>query len=72
MMTENKSLRVSSINRLAEAGELTKLWLPVVSSRVPAGFPSPADNYIEKTLISTNGWSETSSPPSSFALRAIR
>lgn len=32
------------------AGQLTKLDIPLFNGKVSAGFPSPADDYIEKTL----------------------
>ena len=40
-------MRVTGIYGLDQS---TKLELPLFSSRVPAGFPSPGDDYIDQTL----------------------
>ncbi len=40
-------MRVTEIYSLDQS---TKLELPLFSSRVPAGFPSPGDDYIDQTL----------------------
>jgi len=40
-------MRVTEIYGLDQS---TKLELPLFSSRVPAGFPSPGDDYIDQTL----------------------
>ena len=40
-------MRVTEIYKLDQS---TKLELPLFSSRVPAGFPSPGDDYIDQTL----------------------
>ena len=40
-------MRVTKIYGLDQS---TKLELPLFSSRVPAGFPSPGDDYIDQTL----------------------
>ena len=40
-------MRVAEIYKLDQS---TKLELPLFSSRVPAGFPSPGDDYIDQTL----------------------
>lgn len=39
-----------SIHYLCEAGEFPESPLPLYASRVAAGFPSPADDYIEGKL----------------------
>jgi DNA polymerase V len=39
-----------SIEHLAKTCINTQLALPLFSSRVPAGFPSPADDFIESSL----------------------
>ena len=48
-------------------GEFTSYPVPLVQSYVPAGFPSPADDYIDRTLdlnelLVTN-------PPATFFVR---
>ncbi len=40
-------MRVTEIYSLDQS---TELKLPLFSSRVPAGFPSPGDDYIDQTL----------------------
>ena len=40
-------MRVTEVYKLDQS---TKLELPLFSSRVPAGFPSPGDDYIDQTL----------------------
>ncbi len=40
-------MRVTEIYKLDQS---TRLELPLFSSRVPAGFPSPGDDYIDQTL----------------------
>lgn len=40
-------MRVTEIYSLDQS---TKLELPLFSSRVPAGFPSPGDDYIDQSL----------------------
>ena len=40
-------MRVTEVYDLDQS---TKLELPLFSSRVPAGFPSPGDDYIDQTL----------------------
>jgi len=40
-------MRVTEIYGIDQS---TKLELPLFSSRVPAGFPSPGDDYIDQTL----------------------
>lgn len=37
-------------NVLLPAGNAKNMHLPLFAHRVPAGFPSPADDYIERTL----------------------
>ena len=39
------TLQVMEIHRVVDTG--IKLTIPVMGYRVPAGFPSPADDYIE-------------------------
>ena len=51
-MAESEISRVISIECVA-AGR--RVPLPVILSDVPAGFPSPADDYIEKN-IDLNEW----------------
>ena len=38
------------VTEVYELDQSTKLELPLFSSRVPAGFPSPGDDYIDQTL----------------------
>ena len=38
------------VTEIYELDQSTKLELPLFSSRVPAGFPSPGDDYIDQTL----------------------
>lgn len=51
-MAEGANSRIMSIEGVEVA---SPVLLPVVSCRVPAGFPSPADDYIEKN-IDLNEW----------------
>jgi len=53
-MSESSSgnLRVQSIESVRVSRHII---LPVVSCRIPAGFPAPADDYIEKN-IDLNEW----------------
>lgn len=39
-----------SVQYLSKSGEFEPLALPLYASRVSAGFPSPADDYVEGTL----------------------
>ena len=52
MFVTARGLRVTSFCR-ADAGE--GLRLPLYLCRVPAGFPSPADDYVE-SVIDLNEW----------------
>lgn len=52
MREGNCELKVTSISKLKSVGYVP---LPVYSSCVPAGFPSPADDFIEKN-IDLNEW----------------
>jgi DNA polymerase V len=47
MKKTSKSTRVTGIYRI---GESSALHLPVYVSKVPAGFPSPADDFVEQKL----------------------
>ena len=38
------------VTEIYELDQSTKLELPLFSSRIPAGFPSPGDDYIDQTL----------------------
>jgi DNA polymerase V len=52
MSASGRELRVTSVSR-PRAGK--RLRLPLFLNRVPAGFPSPADDYIERN-IDLNEW----------------
>lgn len=51
-MSENENLRVSLIESV-RVGQ--RVYLPIASCFVPAGFPSPADDYVERN-IDLNEW----------------
>lgn len=39
-----------NINEIYEFNPETKIELPFLTTKIPAGFPSPGDDYIDKTL----------------------
>jgi len=52
MRVGGRGLRVASVSR---PGAGMRLRLPLYLCRVPAGFPSPADDYVERS-IDLNDW----------------
>ena len=41
---------LTNVERVYVADNSSKCWRPLFGSPVPAGFPSPADDYIERSL----------------------
>ncbi len=46
----NKLLLDSSIHSIHHIGEDNPYSIPLFEARIPAGFPSPADDYIDRSL----------------------
>lgn len=45
-----KSRYLSDISRISSFQAITKYYIPLVLNKIAAGFPSPAEDYIDKTV----------------------
>jgi DNA polymerase V len=62
-----RPMRAADINAFLDIQPRTKLAIPLVGSKVPAGFPSPADDYLDCTLDFNELLVEN--PAATFAVR---
>ena len=47
---KNKITDLSEISKISSFQALTKISIPLVLNKIAAGFPSPAEDYIDKTI----------------------
>ena len=59
-----RRLRAGDINQFLDVEARTAATVPLMASQAECGFPSPADDHLDRPSISTSFWSRTRPPRS--------